>query len=106
MAITRKARGSGRSRRAGSKNKKGGSLLAGVVGALKTALPSIVLYEALRVQGKRVKKGGKKSRKMHKKRSHKKRHHKKRTHKRRATRSVAQPPSSSLNYFCDNIVLK
>jgi len=84
MAITRKARGSGRSRRAGSKNKKGGSLLAGVVGALKTALPSIVLYEALRVQGKRVKKGGKKSRKMHKKRSHKKRHHKKRTHKRRS----------------------
>ena len=48
MAITRKARGSGRSRRAGSKNKKGGSLLAGVVGALKTALPSIVLYEAWR----------------------------------------------------------
>jgi hypothetical protein len=84
MAITRKARGSGRTRRAGSKNKKGGSLLAGVVGALKTALPSIVLYEALRVQGKRVKKGGKKSRKMHKKRSHKKRHHKKRTHKRRS----------------------
>ena len=84
MAITRKARGSGRSRRAGSKNKKGGSLLAGVVGALKTALPSIVLYEALRVQGKRVKKGGKKSRKVHKKRSHKKRHHKKRTHKRRS----------------------
>ena len=83
MAITRKARGSGRSRRAGSKNKKGGSLLAGVVGALKTALPSIVLYEALRVQGKRVKKGGKKSRKMHKKRSHKKRHHKKRHHKKR-----------------------
>ena len=83
MAITRKARGSGRSRRAGSKNKKGGSLLAGVVGALKTALPFIVLYEALRVQGKRVKKGGKKSRKMHKKRSHKKRHHKKRSHKKR-----------------------
>lgn len=83
MAITRKARGSGRTRRAGSKNKKGGSLLAGVVGALKTALPSIVLYEALRVQGKRVKKGGKKSRKVHKKRSHKKRHHKKRSHKKR-----------------------
>ena len=82
MAITRKARGSGRTRRAGSKNKKGGSLLAGVVGALKTALPSIVLYEALRVQGKRVKKGGKKSRKMHKKRGRKM--HKKRTHKRRS----------------------
>ena len=82
MAITRKARGSGRTRRAGSKNKKGGSLLAGVVGALKTALPSIVLYEALRVQGKRVKKGGKKSRKMRKKRGRKM--NKKRTHKRRS----------------------
>ena len=80
MGLTRKARGSGR------KSKKGGSLLSGVVGALKTALPSIVLYEALRTQGKRrrhAKKGGAKK-------SHKKRHsrkarksHKKRTHRRR-----------------------
>jgi hypothetical protein len=93
MGLTRKARGSGR------KSKKGGSLLSGVVGALKTALPSIVLYEALRTQGKRrrhAKKGGAKK-KSHKKRhsrkarkSHKKRHsrkarksHKKRTHRRR-----------------------
>ena len=50
MAKTRRRRGSGRSRRAGTKSKRGGSLLAGVVGALKTALPSIVLYEALRAQ--------------------------------------------------------
>ena len=57
MAKTRRRRGSGRTRRAGSK--RGGSLLAGVVGALKTALPSIVLYEALRAQSKRVKRGGK-----------------------------------------------
>lgn len=62
MAKTRRRRGSGRSRRAGTKNKRGGSLLAGVVGALKTALPSIVLYEALRAQGKRVKRGGKSKR--------------------------------------------
>ena len=80
MAKTRKLRGSSRKRAAGSKNKKGGSLLGSVVGALKTALPSIVLYEALRVQGKRAKnrlkkmmKGGKKSRKSHKKRVCKKR---------------------------------
>lgn len=62
MAKTRRRRGSGRSRRAGTKSKRGGSLLAGVVGALKTALPSIVLYEALRAQGKRVKRGGKSKR--------------------------------------------
>ena len=94
MTLTRKARGSGR------KSKKGGSLLNGVVGALKTALPSIVLYEALRAQGKRKhgKKGGakkthkkrhakkhhkKRHTKKHHKKSHKKRMHKKRTHHRR-----------------------
>jgi biopolymer transport protein ExbB/TolQ len=112
MAKTRKLRGSSRKRTAGSKNKKGGSLLGSVVGALKTALPTIVLYEALRVQGKRTKKsvkklmkGGKKrkARKSHKKRvqkkhkarkSHKKSHkkrkarksHKKRMHKKRKGR--------------------
>ena len=59
MAKTRRRRGSGRTRRAGKKSRRGGSLLAGVVGALKTALPSIVLYEALRAQNKRVKRGGK-----------------------------------------------
>ena len=98
MAKTRKLRGSSRKRTAGSKNKKGGSLLGSVVGALKTALPTIVLYEALRVQGKRTKKsvkklmkGGKKrkARKSHKK-SHKKRKarksHKKRMHKKRKGR--------------------
>ena len=62
MAKTRRRRGSGRTRRAGTKSKRGGSLLAGVVGALKTALPSIVLYEALRAQSKRVKRGGKSKR--------------------------------------------
>ena len=62
MAKTRRRRGSGRSRRAGTKSKRGGSLLAGVVGALKTALPSIVLYEALRAKGKRVKRGVKSKR--------------------------------------------
>ena len=34
---------------------RGGGALGGVVSALKTALPSIVLYEALRMQGKRAK---------------------------------------------------
>ena len=62
MTKTRRRKGSGRSRRAGTKSKRGGSLLAGVVGALKTALPSIVLYEALRAQSKRVKRGGKSKR--------------------------------------------
>ena len=93
MAKTRKLRGSSRKRAAGSKNKKGGSLLGSVVGALKTALPSIVLYEALRVQGKRTKKSVKKLMKGGKKRkarkSHKKRMHKKRkARKSRKTRKV------------------
>jgi hypothetical protein len=55
MVKTRKSRGGSRLKR---RTKRGGSLLASVVGALKTALPSIVLYEALRAQGRRV---GKKS---------------------------------------------
>ena len=93
MAKTRKLRGSSRKRSAGSKNKKGGSLLGSVVGALKTALPTIVLYEALRVQGKRTKKSVKKLMKGGKKRkarkSHKKRMHKKRKgRKSRKTRKV------------------
>jgi len=85
MAKTRKLRGSSRKRTAGAKNKRGGSLLGSVVGALKTALPSIVLYEALRAQGKRAKKtmkGGKKHKKRVHKKSHKKRAHKK-SHKKR-----------------------
>ena len=64
MVKSRKMRGRGRTRRrrAGTKSKRGGNLLGSVVGALKTALPSIVLYEALRAQGKRVRRGGKKTR--------------------------------------------
>ena len=70
MVKTRKMRGRGRTRRrrAGSKSKRGGNLLSSVVGALKTALPSIVLYEALRAQGKRVKRGGKRTRRAGRKR--------------------------------------
>ena len=60
MPKTRRKRGSSRTRRAGTKSKRGGSLIAGLVGALKTALPSIVLYEALRSQKKRTKRGGSK----------------------------------------------
>jgi hypothetical protein len=74
MPKTRRRRGSSRTRRAGTKSrrgKRGGSLLAGVVGALKTALPSIVLYEALRAQGKRTKRGGKSYRKRGRGRGHK-----------------------------------
>tara|TARA_B100000795_G_scaffold199322_1_gene153176 strand:+ start:25042 stop:25305 length:264 start_codon:yes stop_codon:yes gene_type:complete len=64
MTKTRKSRGSGRSRRrrGGTKTKRGGNLLASVVGALKTALPSIVLYEALKAQGKRTVRKSRKSR--------------------------------------------
>ena len=57
-----------RSRRKGGKSScsRGGGVLGGVVSALKTALPSIVLYEALRMQGKRAgssrKKRGRKTR--------------------------------------------
>jgi hypothetical protein len=53
----KKSRGRGRkSRRHARKScKRGGGALGGVVSALKTALPSIVLYEALRMQGKRTK---------------------------------------------------
>jgi hypothetical protein len=53
MVRTRKSRG-GR-----TKSKRGGNLLASVVGALKTALPSIVLYEALKAQGKKMGRGRK-----------------------------------------------
>jgi len=53
MVKTRKSRG-GR-----TKSKRGGNLLASVVGALKTALPSIVLYEALKAQGKKMGRGRK-----------------------------------------------
>ena len=81
MAKTRKLRGSSRKRRAGSKNKKGGSLLGSVVGALKTAIPSIVLYEALRVQGKRTKKSIKKMMKGGKKHKARKSRKTRKTHK-------------------------
>lgn len=74
MVKTRKSRG-GR-----TKSKRGGNLLASVVGALKSALPSIVLYEALKAQGKKMGRGrksrggGKKKRKCRtKKRSRKRR---------------------------------
>lgn len=47
---TRRRRRGGATRRS-----RGGNAIAATVSALKTALPSIVLYEALRMQGKRVK---------------------------------------------------
>ncbi len=48
--------GATRRRRRGGANRRsrGGNAIAATVSALKTALPSIVLYEALRMQGKRV----------------------------------------------------
>tara|TARA_B110000046_G_scaffold162805_1_gene177332 strand:+ start:221 stop:487 length:267 start_codon:yes stop_codon:yes gene_type:complete len=45
-----------------ARSSSGGGVLSGVVSALKTALPSIVLYEALKMQGKRVKTRKNKSR--------------------------------------------
>ena len=49
---TRRRRRGGASRKARGGNVNIG--IGGVVSALKTALPSIVLYEALRMQGKRT----------------------------------------------------
>jgi hypothetical protein len=40
--------------RKNSNSRGGGGVLGGVVSALKMALPSIVLYEALKMQGRRV----------------------------------------------------
>ena len=55
----RRGRGHGKRRGHSMRRKhRGGSVIGGVVSALKTALPSIVLYEALRMQGKRVKRKG------------------------------------------------
>ena len=53
----RKGGGSRRKSRGGrgvSRRRRGGNVIGGVVSALKTALPSIVLYEALRMQGRRI----------------------------------------------------
>ena len=55
-----RSRGRGRTkrRRGPKRGHRGGSVIGGVVSALKTALPSIVLYEALKMQGERVKRKG------------------------------------------------
>lgn len=59
-----RSRSARRSRKA--RVSSGGGVLGGVVSALKTALPSIVLYEALKMQGKRVgSKGKRRGRKSH-----------------------------------------
>lgn len=51
----RKQRRSKRTKRTRARRAAGGGVLGGVVSALKTALPSMVLYEALRMHGKRSK---------------------------------------------------
>jgi len=58
-----------RRRRRRTRGRRGGNVISGVVSAIKTALPTIVLYEALRAQGKRTsrkRRGGTKS--LHRKR--------------------------------------
>ena len=57
----RKRRRRRRRRRGGSKSRKarrGGGMLTGVLGQLSRALPTIVLYEALRMQGRRMSRRG------------------------------------------------
>lgn len=54
----RKRRRRRRRRRSGGaksrKSRRGGGMLSGVLGQLSRALPTIVLYEALRMQGRRM----------------------------------------------------
>ena len=62
--MVRKTRKGGRKR----KHRKGGNVIGGLLGAIKKALPSYLLYQALKMQqkkkrgGKRTRRGGRKSR--------------------------------------------
>ena len=51
-----------KTRKGGRKSKKrGGSVAGGLMAAIKKALPSYLLYQAVKMQQKKVKKGGKKT---------------------------------------------
>jgi len=54
----RKSRKGGRTRR----TRRGGSMINTIIHALKEALPSYLLYQAVKVQQGRKKKGGRKTR--------------------------------------------
>ncbi len=62
--MVRKTRKGGRKR----KHRKGGNVIGGLLGAIKKALPSYLLYQAVKMQqkkkrgGKRTRRGGRKSR--------------------------------------------
>jgi len=54
-----KTRKGGRKR----KHRKGGNVVGGLLGAIKKALPSYLLYQAVKMQQKKKRTGGNKSRK-------------------------------------------
>ena len=62
--MVRKTRKGGTKR----KHRKGGNVIGGLLGAIKKALPSYLLYQAVKMQqkkkrgGKRTRRGGRKSR--------------------------------------------
>ena len=62
--MVRRTRKGGRKR----KHRKGGNVVGGLLGAIKKALPSYLLYQAVKMQqkkkrgGKRTRRGGRKSR--------------------------------------------
>ncbi len=52
----------GRKGRKGRKRRRGGSVVGGLLGAIKKALPSYLLYQAVKMQQKKKHRGGRKSR--------------------------------------------
>ena len=54
-------RGKGRKGRKGRKRRRGGSVVGGLLGAIRKALPSYLLYQAVKMQQKK-KRGGRKTR--------------------------------------------
>ena len=54
-----------RSRKGGRKRKRrtGGNVIGGLLGAIKRALPSYLLYQAVKMQQKKKQSGGRKTRK-------------------------------------------
>ena len=57
--MVRKTRKGGRKR----KHRKGGNVIGGLLGAIKKALPSYLLYQAVKMQQKKKHRGGRKTRK-------------------------------------------
>ena len=57
--MVRRSRTGGRRKK---KHRKGGNVIGGLLGAIKKALPSYLLYQAVKMQQKKKHSGGKKSR--------------------------------------------